>query len=61
MNWKGSLIMTQGKTILPIWHNITNSEVLNFSPTIGGRLALNTSMMTPSEIADEVLKIIQKE
>lgn len=53
--------MTQGKTILPIWHNITKSEVLNFSPTIGGRLALNTSMMTPSEIADEVLKIIQKE
>lgn len=49
--------MTDGKTILPIWHNITKKEVQNFSPTLAGRLALSTAMMTPLEIANELRKI----
>lgn len=50
--------MTDGKTILPIWHNITKQEVQNFSPTLAGRLALNSASMTPAEIADELKKIL---
>jgi len=46
-----------GKTILPIWHNISKKEVQDFSPTIAGKLALNTTMMNASEIAQELLKI----
>lgn len=50
--------MTNGKTILPIWHNITKSQVQLFSPTIAGRLAMNTTMQTPNEIAQELLQIL---
>lgn len=50
--------MTGGKIILPIWHNITKKEVEAFSPTLAGRLALSTALMTPSEIAIELTKIL---
>lgn len=50
--------MTNGKTILPIWHNITKSQVQQFSPTIAGRLAMNSTMQTPSEIAQELAQIL---
>lgn len=50
--------MTNGKTILPIWHNITKDEVQAFSPTLAGRKALNTSMFSVREIADELRKIL---
>lgn len=50
--------MTNGKTILPIWHNITKSQVQQFSPTIAGRLAMNTTMQTPNEIAHELAQLL---
>lgn len=50
--------MTDGKTILPIWHNITKQQVEDFSPTLAGRLALNSVSMTPAEIAGELKKIL---
>lgn len=53
--------MTGGKTILPIWHNITKKEVQDFSPTLSGRKALTTAIMTPSEIAEEFVKLLQVE
>lgn len=49
--------MTKGKTILPIWHNITKQQVMNFSPTLAGRMALTSATMTPDEMADEFVKI----
>lgn len=50
--------MTVGKTILPIWHNISKSEVLRFSPTLGGKLALMTSVLTTQEIAEKFKELI---
>lgn len=50
--------MAGGKIILPIWHNITRKEVETFSPTLAGRLALSTALMTPSKIAIELTKIL---
>ena len=50
--------MTNGKTILPIWHSITKDEVQAFSPTLAGRKALNTSMFSVQEIANELIKIL---
>jgi predicted nucleic acid-binding Zn-ribbon protein len=49
--------MTGGKIILPIWHDITKQEVQDFSPTLAGRKALNTTLFTAREIADELKKI----
>ena len=51
--------MTGGKVVLPIWHNITKKEVLDFSPALAGRKALTTASMTPSDIADEVLSLLK--
>lgn len=52
--------MTYGKTILPIWHDITKDEVQNFSPSLAGRKALNTSMYTIKEIAEELKNILKR-
>ena len=49
--------MTKGKTILPIWHNITKQQVMDFSPTLAGRMALTSAAMTPDEMADEFVKM----
>lgn len=50
-----------GKCILPIWHNISSDEVGNFSPILKDRNALNTASMSPMEIAQEVVNILNKE
>lgn len=50
--------MTNGKTILPIWHNITKDEVQEFSPTLAGRKAMSTVLFTIREIADELEKLL---
>jgi hypothetical protein len=47
-----------GKTILPIWHNITKKDVMAYSPLIAGKLAMTTAAMTPKEIAEELLKLL---
>lgn len=52
--------MTYGKTILPIWHDITKDEVQDFSPSLAGRKALNTSMYTIREIAEELKDILSE-
>lgn len=55
-----NLEMTQGKTILPIWHDITKTEVQSFSPSLAGKMAMSTAIMTPAEIADELVKLLNK-
>lgn len=52
--------MTYGKTILPIWHDITKDDVQDFSPSLAGRKALNTSMYTIKEIAEELKGILSE-
>ena len=46
-----------GKTILPIWHNLTKKQVTEYSPIIADRKAMTTALMTPSEIAEELKKL----
>lgn len=48
-----------GKMLLPIWHNITKKEVMEYSPIVAGRLAMTTTSMTPKEIADELVKLLK--
>ena len=51
--------MAKGKTILPIWHNITKQQVMDFSPTLAGRKALTSATMTAEEIADTFVELIK--
>ena len=53
--------MSEGKVILPIWHEITKKEVQAFSPTIAGRKAMTTASMTPADIADELVSLLMEE
>lgn len=43
-----------GKTILPIWHNLTKKQVIEYSPIIADRKAMTTASMTAEEIAAEL-------
>lgn len=43
-----------GKTILPIWHNLTKKQVVEYSPIIADRKAMTTASMTAEEIANEL-------
>lgn len=49
-----------GKTLLPVWHKLTKKEVMEYSPIIGSKLAMTTSLMTPAEIAAELLSLLPK-
>lgn len=49
-----------GKTLLPIWHNLNKKEVLEYSPIIASRLALSTATMTAREIANNLLSILSE-
>lgn len=50
-----------GKTILPIWHNLTKKQVTEYSPIIADRKAMNTASMTPAEIASELKDLFTPE
>lgn len=46
--------------ILPIWHNITKKEVIDFSPSLADKLARNTDINNVDEIATEIADLILK-
>lgn len=50
-----------GKTILPIWHNLTKKQVVEYSPIIADRKAMTTASMTPEEIAAELKELFTPE
>ena len=50
-----------GKTILPIWHNLTKKQVVEYSPIIADRKAMTTALMTPEEIAAELKELFTAE
>jgi hypothetical protein len=47
------------KVILPIWHNVTNDEVLKFSPPLADKLAVKTDNLTPTQIAIRVIQSVR--
>lgn len=50
-----------GKTILPIWHNLTKKQVTEYSPIIADRKALTTALMTPAEMVSELKDLFTPE
>ena len=47
------------QVILPIWHDITKQEVIDYSPSIADKVARNTSQQTVEEIATEIADLIK--
>jgi hypothetical protein len=50
--------MSGRKMILPIWHKVTKDEVLRFSPSLADKVALNSSMLSISEIAQQIADVV---
>jgi len=46
------------QVLLPIWHNLTKKEVIDYSPSLADKLARNTSSFTVEEIATEIAEVI---
>lgn len=51
-------VVTGEQQLLPIWHNITKKEVIDFSPSLADKLARNTAINTIEEIAAEIIELI---
>lgn len=45
--------------ILPVWHEITKQEVMDYSPSLADRLARNTAISTIEEIASEIVDLVR--
>ena len=45
--------------LLPIWHNVSKSEVVSYSPSLADRLARSTATHTVDEIAAEIVELIK--
>lgn len=48
------------QTMLPVWHNVTMREVLDYSPSLVDKVARKTSDFTIEEIADEITDMINE-
>lgn len=46
--------------LLPIWHKVTVDEVARHTPSLAGRLALNTAINSADEIVAELIKMRDK-
>lgn len=51
-------VVSGEQVLLPIWHDITKKEVVDFSPSIADKLARNTANYTVEEIATEIAEVI---
>jgi hypothetical protein len=51
--------MEGGKVILPIWHKVSKSEVMSYSPSLADKLALNTMTSTIDELAVALADVLK--
>jgi hypothetical protein len=46
------------KLILPIWHNVSHEDVLEYSPMLADKIALDTGKMSLEEIAEAIAEVL---
>ncbi len=51
--------VTGEQILLPIWHNISKREVIEFSPSLADKVARSTATHTVEEIAAEIAELIK--
>ena len=44
--------------LLPVWHDVTKREVMDYSPSLADRVARSTATHTVEEIAAEIVDVI---
>lgn len=50
--------VTGEQILLPIWHNISKREVIEYSPSLADKLARSTATHTIEKIANEIVELI---
>ena len=54
-------LATSGKQIiLPVWHEITKQELLDYSPSLADKLARSTATHTIEDIASEIVGVVRQ-
>lgn len=51
--------VTGEQILLPIWHNVSKQEVIEYSPSLADKVARNTATHTVDEIATEIAEVIR--
>ena len=46
--------------LLPIWHEITKQELIDYSPSLADKVARSTTTHTVDEIANEIIAVIRQ-
>lgn len=46
------------KVVLPIWHKVTKNEVMEYSPSLADKVALNSSLLSIEEIAKQLNDVV---
>jgi hypothetical protein len=52
--------VTGEQILLPIWHNITKQQVVDFSPSLADKVARSTATHTVEEIAAEIAELLSE-
>jgi len=47
------------QVLLPIWHDITKQQVVDFSPSLADKVARSTATHTIAEIAQEIFELLE--
>ena len=50
--------MRGGKVILPVWHGVSENEVLEYSPILAAKMAADTEQGAEG-VADEIMKVVR--
>ncbi len=51
-------VVSGDQVLLPIWHNITKQQVVDFSPSLADKVARSTATHTIDEIAIEIAELL---
>lgn len=49
------------KLVLPVWHNLSHKDVLEYSPSLADKVALDTEKLTLEEIAKAIAEVLPGE
>jgi hypothetical protein len=49
--------LSSGKTILPVWHNVTHEDVERFSPTLADKMSVSTATGLDT-VLREILRVV---
>lgn len=51
--------VTEEQVLLPIWHELTKQELIDYSPSLTDKVARSTATHTIEEIAQEIIEVVR--